>query len=284
MSDIGVYRDLVESFYDTQVLRIAISHRLRHHADPDLEWHKKSLLASEERYKERFAQEIENVDIWQVWLKHVKGIGPVMAMGLHAWIGDISRFPNTSKLHMYSGYGVVTRCRNCDHRLFEKAEEQLQWTEKMTSRFLELSKKRKRQKPMSLEEAQKRVRATICHCRHPEPVRVGCKRKRGELAEWNPRLKTHVWKVVTQLNKAKGDYHKLYQQYRDEYTARGDRKGVSHPRAMRKVAKLFLSHYWEVARQLKGLPSGKAYVFEKLGHTTYIPPIFDKKKEEEAIT
>jgi hypothetical protein len=51
-------------------------------------------------------------------------------------------------------------------------------------------------------------------------------------------------------------------------------KAIAHRRAKRKAVKIFLSHLWEVARRLKGLPIRRAYVIEKLGHGTVIEPPF----------
>jgi hypothetical protein len=49
-------------------------------------------------------------------------------------------------------------------------------------------------------------------------------------------------------------------------------KGIAHRRAKRKAVKLFISHVWEISRRLAGLPIRRAYVIEKLGHSSVIEP------------
>jgi len=55
-------------------------------------------------------------------------------------------------------------------------------------------------------------------------------------------------------------------------------KGHLDNMARRKMVKLFVSHFWEEARAVEGLPSGESYVFGVLKHSKqdYIPPIRDK--------
>jgi len=49
-------------------------------------------------------------------------------------------------------------------------------------------------------------------------------------------------------------------------------KGHAENRAMRKSVKIFLSHYWVIGRQLKGLDTKPPYVHAKLKHDNYIEP------------
>ena len=48
--------------------------------------------------------------------------------------------------------------------------------------------------------------------------------------------------------------------------------------AIRKMVKIFLQHYWLKCREIKGLPTGKPYAIDKLDHTTFIEPFYDKQK------
>lgn len=49
----------------------------------------------------------------------------------------------------------------------------------------------------------------------------GERRRRGGRTSYNPRLKTHCWKIATQLLKARGRYADLYYQFKDVYSRRG---------------------------------------------------------------
>ena len=53
-----------------------------------------------------------------------------------------------------------------------------------------------------------------------------------------------------------------------------------HYRALRKMIKIFMQHYWLVSRDMKGLPLGMPYAHDKLGHTSFIPPPFYKFNNE----
>lgn len=49
-------------------------------------------------------------------------------------------------------------------------------------------------------------------------------------------------------------------------------KGHAHRRAIRKMMKVFISHYWLIDKQLHNLPTKPLYVHDKLKHDTYIKP------------
>jgi hypothetical protein len=51
-------------------------------------------------------KELDSMPIYKTFLKKIKGIGPAMAAGLIAEIGDISRFENVSDLYAYFGVHV----------------------------------------------------------------------------------------------------------------------------------------------------------------------------------
>lgn len=55
-------------------------------------------------------------------------------------------------------------------------------------------------------------------------------------------------------------------------------KGHLHQMALRIPVKMFVRHFWEEIRRSEGLPCGRPYVIEVLGHpaSSYIPPIRDK--------
>ena len=127
----------------------------------------------------------------------------------------------------------------------------------------------------------------------------------GKKASFNGQLRSIL---VTRLGRslifATGGYYDFYSRYKKGLVSRCQRQGIEirptsklpkkngkryEPEgviakghldnmARRKMAKLFVSHLWEVVRAVEGLPSGRAYVFDVLGHPKqhYIPPIRDK--------
>lgn len=111
--DIADIRFLVENYYDIQDNRLRAEGRSR-------SWRQiYSIAKSEEKvYNENISEKFRDIekwiykelqtkvkqhDLWKWWLKNVKGVGPALAGGYFAWIGDISRFKTISALNAYCG-------------------------------------------------------------------------------------------------------------------------------------------------------------------------------------
>lgn len=112
------------------------------------------------------------------------------------------------------------------------------------------------------------------------------KREKGKMLGFNLELKTMVWKISDSLMKGnKGYYRGIYDSEKEKQLNRVYSKGVlnekyngydedstqlskghAHMRALRKMVKHFLSHYWECSREIVGLPTEKAYVEGVLEH------------------
>lgn len=222
-------RILVEAYYDFQKLRISEGNRLQMYdrfemlnplQSAKFQEIVNDLKRNEQRIVKLAQDELKNTPVWLSWLKHVKGIGPMMGAGLIAWIDDVGRFDTVSKLWQYSGFG----------------------------------------KP-------------------------GQKRTKGEKGNWNPRMRTHMWKVIKQMLMAKNQFYRgHYDEAKMKYLMRDDikemhkgkkgYKGHVDAMAKRKVAKLFLAHLWEMWRRAEGLEIRTPYVVEKFGHHIIPPPEF----------
>ncbi|MHA2265864.1 MAG: TIGR-Tas system RNA-guided endonuclease, partial [Candidatus Thorarchaeota archaeon] len=114
-------RALVGSYYDIQKGRIGFENRTRAVKQRKTELtsdikDEQSILKSVERsIEKRIKTEIEKHAIYTEWLKGIKGIGPVLAGGLIAYIerydpetdtvDSIERFPRVSNLWSYVGLG-----------------------------------------------------------------------------------------------------------------------------------------------------------------------------------
>lgn len=104
------------------------------------------------------------------------------------------------------------------------------------------------------------------------------KRTKGEKANYNPKAKVLAWKIADSMLKQRTPI------YRDIYDAEKIRqeeilsqvdgekavKMHSHLRAMRKMVKMFLAHYWLCARELKGLSVTKPYIIGKGNHSHFV--------------
>lgn len=120
---------------------------------------------------------------------------------------------------------------------------------------------------------------------------VAPKRKKGEDLSFSPRLRTLTWKLSDSLMKQnKGIYKEIYNKEKEKQLSINYDIGVleekygkpykkkdivisqghAHNRALRKMRKIFLDHYWCASRELNGLPTEKNYVEGVLNHTHII--------------
>lgn len=119
---------------------------------------------------------------------------------------------------------------------------------------------------------------------------IAPKKRKGEDLNFSPRLRTLTWKLSDCLLKSnKGIYRQVYDTTKERYTntefKEGElqekygkpykkediklSKGHCHNRALRKMRKLFLSNYWECAREMAGLET-KSVFAEQLKHKNII--------------
>jgi hypothetical protein len=198
-------------------------------------------------------------ELWQSWLVDVKGIGPILAGGYLAGIGDIGRFETISKLWAYSGQHTVPNTP-------ERAEAA--WQARVRKAEFDARKTGK--------EPVVPTRPTF------QPARLSPRRVKGERANWSPFLSVVCWKTGESFVKTRGAYRAEYDRERAKYerTRPDTSDGHRHNMAKRATVKLFMAHLWETWRTLDGLPIRAAYVIDQLGHTTVIPPLRDEPKGE----
>ena len=125
---------------------------------------------------------------------------------------------------------------------------------------------------------------------------------KGKKLQYNARLKCLCWKLGESFVKVSGKdgavYGKLYSQFKSDEVSRNENGQYSrqakeelsrktfakdnttkkcllegklanahlHSRAKRRAVKIFLSHYWTVARETRGLPVRKPYAIAVLNH------------------
>ncbi len=98
-------------------------------------------------------------------------------------------------------------------------------------------------------------------------------RRKGEKITYNPRLKKTVYLVGDSFIKSRSPYRDIYDKAKEKYERDPElTKMHIHRRAARKMVKLWLSHLWQVWREVEGLPVVNAYVHQHMNHTTIIPP------------
>lgn len=181
----------------------------------------------ESKYKKAMEEYINTEPVYNEFLVHVKGIGPVLSANLIKEFGDCGRYDTVSKLWAHTG----------------------------------------------------------------NDVRGGLapRKRKGEDLTFSPYLRTLTWKISDCLMKSnKGIYREVFVTSKEKYLAReykaGElaerfngykpedtqlRKGHANAMALRKMRKLFLSHYWECARQTAGMDTRGRFC-EELGHKNII--------------
>jgi len=220
-----------------------------------------------------------------LWLTAIKGIGHIRACGIMGYIEPVSRFDTVSKLWAYSGFGVIEICTECNKRVIPYNNRSA-WIDKTASRLDEQNQKKKNGDKKTEKAIRKSAEDMLCSCNKPQIKKIGQRRIKGQLADFNPALKKQVYLCVDQFVKGGGLYKTLYKEYKENYLNRPDlkeemegrKKGISKgtaridAMARRKVAKMFLSHIWQTWREIEGLPVTKPYVFDVLGHSDVIEP------------
>jgi hypothetical protein len=90
---------------------------------------------------------------------------------------------------------------------------------------------------------------------------------KGERLRYRRELKKDCHLLGLSLLRCGSPYADEYYRAKEYYQQNRDwNRGHVHMAALRKSIKLFLSHMWEVGRQLEGLPIRRPYVQEHLGH------------------
>jgi hypothetical protein len=107
------------------------------------------------------------------------------------------------------------------------------------------------------------------------------KKKKGSAANWS-----HKGRLISYQIGESFVYHKADHPYKNFYLARKKRREKTHPdaskmhrhnMARRETAKLFLSHFWQVARTIDGKEVTAPYAGAVLDHTNIIEPFFWRK-------
>jgi len=221
-----------------------------------------------ERHKDKLKREIipelEFFPIWTEWLTKVLGIGPVF--GGHLIIDYYFRF--------------VPICSSCGKDLIEKKKKLI---------CSSCDKPAKRNGPMKTR-IEMRDFATpsrwlsirgelIVNGKKPKPIE-------GEKLSYDPKAQSLDSQIGESFKKQKGS---LYQKEYERLLVKGEKKYPNKtPKHRRNIArhmlvKLFLCHFWEVARTLDGKSTTRPYPIVIQGHTNYIPPFYwtPPNKEEE---
>ena len=100
----------------------------------------------------------------------------------------------------------------------------------------------------------------------------------GETINWKPEGRRTCWMIGDQFNKQTGsDYNIVLKAMREKVDRNHGEdwsKGHCHNAAKQQTVKIFLSHFWTIARVIDELPVSLPYAMTILGHTNFIAPFY----------
>lgn len=230
-------RELVEIYYDVQDVRIRSFNRLRQvgevkGVEPDI------LKRLEKQIRDYIAAQIRDEPVCKLFLKNIKGIGPILSGGLVSWF-DITKAKHASSFWKYAGLHVedgqaVRRIKgkklgfNIRVRTFcWKIGDSL--LKQRTPFYRDIYDEAK------IKEAEK--------LRHPEKDPHNC-----------PVHETCLKRLSAKAKRLKQSTKELPCKKHIDYRAR------------RKMIKRFLLDFWLAWRKLEGLPISEPYAIAVLKH------------------
>lgn len=209
-------------------------------------------------------KELRQWDIWEEWLKHIPGIGPAIA----------------GKLIMLYYYRYTPICKDCGGTLNKDDGTLVCESCGKTADKEGLLKHR-----LELRDFPTISKWWAFMGRHIVDGTMP-KRKKGTQANWSTPGRTIGYQVGEQWNRQ--DASHPYKSFLLEQKRKHERnhpdwsKGHIHNAARNEAVKLFLSHFWVVARTLEGKEVSQPYAGVIMGHTNIIQPFYwkDGRKEK----
>lgn len=212
-----------------------------------------------ESFKQRATRELKErlveFHIWDEWMKNIPGIGPFLA----------------AKLIILYYYRFKPVCKECGGD-FEKEDHKLVCVDcgKVAKDGLLKHKTEIKDFPTISKWWAYMGRHTVDG--------VMPKRKKGEMANWSTPGRTLGFHIGDQFNRqSEGHPYKDFFLERKKKHARNHpdwTKGHIHNAAKNETVKLFLAHFWTVARTLDGKPVSAPYAGAIMGHTNIIKPFY----------
>lgn len=261
---------LVKS-YDALTETVAgIKNRYKHlntDGEPKYDDVLKKLDSQKNIIKTRIGNELEFFPLWTEWLKGVPGIGASLA----------------GRLIVLYYFRFVPICKECGSDLIKK-----EGSDGKVGFFCSGCGRKAKgdgvlQTRIELKDFNKISSWWKYMGRHVVKNDDGVggmpKRKKGEKSDWSTVGRTVGFHIGESFVKTGGKYRAFYDRAKEEYQGFYPDKTDMHRHnlAKNKMIKLFLSHLWQVARELDGLPVTEPYAIQHLGHAGIIKPFYWSK-------
>jgi hypothetical protein len=197
--------------------------------------------------------------VWP-WLKHIKGVGPVLAGRLLARLDPV-RAQTPSAFWAYCGLatvpGIEYKCATCGYIVAHPVRF------KVTGAHLRLGSRRQCDGALEINRGPD----DGARVAQPKPAR-------GESSAYDRDAKKICYLIAVSFLRTRSPYADWYHETKNRLGR--ERPGWApariHLTSMRRIEKLFLSHLWLVWRERLGLPTTDPYPQQMLGHTCYIDP------------
>jgi hypothetical protein len=210
------------------------------------------------RITRELEKELKSWDVWATWAKEIPGIGPYIA----------------AQLIILFYYRFNPVCKDCGGKL-EKSEHKLICDDcgKAAKDGLLIYRIEHKDFPTISKWWAYMGRHTV--------EGVMPKRKAGTQSNWSTVGRTLGFHIGDQFNRQKDDHS-----YKALLNIRKAKHQKSHPEwskghiynaAKNEVVKIFLAHFWHVARSLEGKSVSEPYAGALMGHTNIIEPFYWKR-------
>lgn len=218
------------------------------------------------RYERQIEKQLEFWDLWNLWLERVPAVGPVSAGHLILWYY----------------YKSIPICTECGADLVKKKDEN---NDKKTYLCSSCGKKTKGEGVLTYR-IEFRDFSTISKWWYFMGLGNGKpgtkwegrvpRREKGTAIDWKPAGRTRCYLIGHNFIRQNPDYKWFYdlRKAHREQTHPDASKGYRDAMARHEMMKLFLSHFWQVARTIEGLTVTKPYVHTVMGHTGFIDPFY----------
>lgn len=214
-------------------------------------------------------KELKCFPIWMEWAEKVPGIGPIFA----------------GNLILFYYFKFIPICIDCGGDLIKTPTDN---GDRKTYICSACGKKAKGEGTLIYRVAEKDFPKISSWWHYMGQHIINGKkapRQAGVTCDWNPKGKTLVHLIGSQFNRRpiNEPYKAFLEKEREKIRRKHPELTKLHNlrRAQSHTAKLFLAHWWQVARTLDELPVTEPYAKTILGHTGIIDPFYWKPEIEQ---
>lgn len=259
---------LCKSYDDLTTTITGIKNRL-HALNPEMSEKHDDVIKNLESVKGKITRNIEkhleHWPVWTAWMKNIPGVGPFMG----------------GNLILLYYYRFNPCCKDCGG-LLEKVIDESSENEKSKMVCLACGKAAKGDGLFShkIDKSKEFNNVSKWWAYMGEHVIDGKKpkMKKGTVINWSPKGRLISYMIGESFNKMKPEheYKNLMLEYKKKFETKYPEKSKGHNQAMArmKTSKIFLSHFWHVARALEGKSTRGVYADVIMQHTGIVEPFY----------